>query len=71
MEIKTRTSTFFENPIQAVTIQKQKFMIKAVQAYIEKYNIQIETRFDIIGISIINNKVQIEHIEDAFQPSLI
>ena len=71
VEVKTRTSEYFENPKDAVTRKKQKFIINATQAYIDEYDLDMETQFDIIGISYINNKIKIEHIEDAFQPSLL
>jgi putative endonuclease len=71
VEVKTRTSEYFESPKEAVTINKQKFIIKATEAYIEEFNIDFETRFDIIGVSLLVNETIIEHIEDAFQASLI
>lgn len=71
VEVKTRTSEYFESPKEAVTINKQKFIIKATEAYIEEFNIDFETRFDIIGVSLLSNETIIEHIEDAFQASLI
>jgi len=71
IEVKTRTSEYFENPHEAVTISKQKFIIKATEAYINEFNIDLETRFDIIGVSLLPNETKIDHIEDAFQASLI
>lgn len=71
VEVKTRTSEYFENPREAVTKGKQKFMIKATEAYITEFNVDFETRFDIIGITLLNNETKIEHLEDAFQPSLL
>ncbi|OFX27696.1 MAG: hypothetical protein A2041_09080 [Bacteroidetes bacterium GWA2_31_9b] len=71
IEVKTRTNPDFENPKEAVTKKKQRFIIKATDAYIQKYDIQLETQFDIVAVTIQNNNVQIEHIEDAFQASLL
>lgn len=71
IEVKTRTSEYFENPKEAVTISKQKFIIKATEAYINEFNVDLETRFDIIAVTILGNEIKIEHIEDAFQPSLL
>lgn len=71
VEVKTRTSEYFENPKEAVTRKKQKFIIKAADAYILENEIDMETRFDIIAVTILNNITKIEHIEDAFQPSLL
>lgn len=71
IEVKTRTSEYFENPKEAVTVSKQKFIIKATEAYINEFDIDLETRFDIVAVTILGNETKIEHIEDAFQPSLL
>ena len=71
VEVKTRTSEYFENPREAVTKKKQKFTIIATDAYINEFNIDVETRFDIIAVSLLETETKIEHIEDAFQPSLL
>ncbi|MCK5170529.1 MAG: YraN family protein [Bacteroidales bacterium] len=71
VEVKTRTSEYFENPREAVTIKKQKFIITATDAYINEFNINCETRFDIIAVSLLMTETKIEHIEDAFQSSLL
>ena len=68
VEVKTRSNDYFELPQDAVTIKKQKFLFDAAEAYIELFDIDMEIRFDIISILIIDNKTDIEHIEDAFRP---
>lgn len=67
-EVKSRSGTYFEQPFQAVTMKKQRFIIKAANAYIDKYEIDLEARFDIISIVEQNSKLEIDHIEDAFYP---
>ncbi len=66
VEVKTRNNDYFENPKDAVTRKKQKHIIEAANAYIEKYDIHFEARFDIISIVLNNATPEIEHIEDAF-----
>ena len=68
VEVKSRSGTYFEQPFQAVTIKKQKKIIKAANIYIEENEIDLEARFDIISIVEENGKFKIEHIEDAFYP---
>ncbi len=70
VEVKTRSSTTFENPKEAVTLKKQKLIVKAANAYIQEKNIELECRFDIVSILIQNGEVTSEHIEDAFYPLL-
>ena len=71
VEVKTRTNDYFENPKEAVTRKKQRFIINATEAYINEFDINLEVRFDIVAITIINNKTEIEHIQDAFQRSFL
>ncbi len=69
-EVKTRTSTYFGDPEIFVTKKKQGFLIRAANSYILKQDLDIECRFDIISIVIVNGKSRIKHIEDAFYPTL-
>jgi putative endonuclease len=68
VEVKTRTSSFFERPQDAVTIKKQKHLISATNEYVSLKNFSGEIQFDIISVLLENNKEIIEHIEDAFYP---
>ena len=70
VEVKTRTDDFHMHPRHAVTSEKQKSIIFAAEAYISRYNIDKESRFDIISIISDGKSVEIEHIEDAFYPTL-
>ncbi|MEX2596591.1 MAG: YraN family protein [Salibacteraceae bacterium] len=68
VEVKTRNSDFFGEPHQFVSKGKQNHLIRAAHAYIEKHDLDLEVRFDVIGI-IVNAKTEkLEHIEGAFQP---
>ena len=68
VEVKARTGSFFGEPEEFVTRQKQKHLIKAINAYIEKRNLELEVRFDIIGVIFTGKNHRINHIEDAFHP---
>ncbi len=70
VEVKSRSGTYFEQPFQAVNRTKQRKIIKAANIYIEKNDIELESRFDIISIVERNGKFEIEHIEDAFYPTV-
>ncbi len=70
VEVKTRKSTYFGEPYEAVNKTKQGFLVRAANAYITKFNINFEIQFDIISIVISQDKVNIEHIENAFYPRL-
>ena len=66
VEVKCRTSTLV-NPVIAVNRNKQNRLIKAANAYIQRKNIDMETRFDVISI-ILGKETTIDHIENAFYP---
>lgn len=70
VEVKSRSIGFQENPKDAVNMKKQRFLIQAANAYIDKYDIDLEVRFDIITVVFDDQEYEIEHIEDAFYPTL-
>jgi putative endonuclease len=70
VEVKTRRSSIFGEPEVFVNANKQRFLIRATQVYIEKNEINLEARFDIVSIILNANTKQVNHIEDAFYPVL-
>jgi putative endonuclease len=70
VEVKTRSNIIFGEPEEAVTKKKQRFLIRAANAYIEKNNCTKEARFDIISVILPSHPPHINHIQDAFYPTL-
>ncbi|MEQ8908402.1 MAG: YraN family protein [Vicingaceae bacterium] len=70
VEVKTRTSRDFERPQDAVTISKQRHLVRAADAYIQEFDIDLECRFDVISVLIEGPNIDLEHIEEAFVPLL-
>lgn len=70
IEVKARKGNYFGEPEEFVSKAKQKNLIDAANAYIEKNDIDIETKFDIISIITNGKTTQINHLEDAFYPTL-
>jgi len=70
IEVKTRRSTDFGEPETFVTLQKQKLLIRAANSYINRYAVKKETRFDIISIVLKGKNPEINHLVDAFYPTL-
>ena len=66
VEVKTRTSDYYENPQDAVNPKKIKLLVSAMNNFIEEKDLDVEVRFDIIAITKQQNDFAIEHIEDAF-----
>ncbi|MPQ48079.1 YraN family protein [Marinifilum sp. N1E240] len=66
VEVKSRSTDYFEHPADAVTLAKIKFLVRATQDYVDLREIKQEVRFDVISVIKQGNKFKIEHIEDAF-----
>jgi len=69
-EVKTRSDDYQMHPVTAVTKEKQKSIIFAADGYIKRYKIDKESRFDVITVIKAGEEFQIDHIEDAFYPTL-
>jgi putative endonuclease len=70
VEVKTRISNYLNDPALMVPLKKQKQIIKAADEYIKEHDIDMPWRFDIISIVVNSKERKIEHIEDAFYPTL-
>ena len=66
VEVKTRSNDYIGNPQDFVTPKKIKMLVEAVNEYVNSKDLEVEVRFDIIAIIINENKLTIEHLEDAF-----
>lgn len=67
VEVKTRSTLAFELPQEAVTKKKMKNLVEAADAYMIQNNIDLEGRFDIVGVLNGNPPKVIEHIVGAWQ----
>lgn len=68
VEVKTRSSSAFGEPEIFVNRQKQKHLIKAADAYMQKTGLDLEVRFDIASVMKKGDTYQITMIENAFYP---
>src|SRR6186713_1937657 len=68
IEVKTRTSDAFGMPEDSVNPSKQKNLALAAEEYLERNNLDVDVRFDVISITIKNGESKIFHIRDAFFP---
>ena len=68
IEVKTKTNNKFGPPKMAVNLRKQKQLSKTALAYLTQKKLNNNpARFDVIGISIIEDKTEIELIKNAFE----
>lgn len=66
VEVKTRSSIDFGLPQDFVKPKKIQLLVKAVDAYINQKNLDMDVRFDIIALHKENKSFAIEHLIDAF-----
>ncbi len=67
VEVKARNENSIALPREFVDEQKQAKIIATAGLYIQKYNVELQPRFDVIEIYMQNNKVKlIKHLENAF-----
>jgi putative endonuclease len=70
VEVKTRSDDYQMHPVTAITSDKQKSIIFAADGYLQRFNIDKESRFDVITIIKKIESYEIDHIEGAFYPTL-
>jgi putative endonuclease len=68
IEVKTRTQEFVDPPGEVVTKKKQRNIIAASNDYIFEKDLDLQVRFDVISVTILDDKHSIEHIAEAFYP---
>jgi putative endonuclease len=71
VEVKTRTSVAAGNPVEAVTLSKQKQLTKLALSYLKRYGLlEHAARFDVIAIVWPKDaaKPEITHYCNAFEP---
>jgi putative endonuclease len=66
IEVKTRSSLSFGLPQDFVKPKKIQLLVKAVNEYVVRNDIDLEVRFDIIAVHIEGKTLVIEHLVDAF-----
>lgn len=69
VEVRARKMPVLVDPEETVDRYKQRFLIWAANAYVERKNLDLDVRFDIVAVVIDrNNEYRIEHTENAFYP---
>jgi putative endonuclease len=70
VEVKTRSEDFMVDLGTVISRSKQQSIILAADGYIKKFNVDKESRFDLITIIGKGENQKIDHIEDVFYPTL-
>ena len=66
VEVKTRSSDLFGDPQDFVDKKKIGLMVKAIDKYVRDRRLNVQVRFDVIGILLNSRNSKILHLKDAF-----
>jgi len=66
VEVKTRSTDDFGDPQDFLKPKQKNLLIGAMDEYVVSKDLDVEVRFDVIGIIKNQKETKIEHFEDAF-----
>jgi putative endonuclease len=70
VEVKSRFGIGRVTADELLTRWKMRFIVDAAEAYINKFRIGKETRFDLVIVTFSGEGTTVEHIENAFIPGV-
>ena len=71
VEVKTRSRNDFSVPEASVDWRKMRNLAVAANAYVRRYQLSCDIRFDIVSVVGDANGADIDHIEHAFMPPMM
>lgn len=66
VEVKTRSTDVFGDPQEFIKPKQKNLLITAMNEYVISNDLDVDVRFDVIGIVKNSKETRIEHLEDAF-----
>ena len=66
IEVKTRSTDDFGDPQDFLKPKQKNLLITTMDEYVVSKDLDVEVRFDVIGIIKNQKETKIEHFEDAF-----
>ncbi len=70
VEVKTRSSDEFFDPMRSITRAKKQNMVNSANAYVRYYQLQCEIQYDVIILIGIPGSFKLEYYPDLFVPRL-
>ena len=67
VEVKARKGDDFGGPVAAVNWRKQRELVRSAQVWIDRHGRPAENyRFDVLGVLVNGDRVQVRHVPAAF-----
>lgn len=70
VEVKTRETAQFGEPWEFLTRSQRRNIIRAADAYVHRYEIDLQVRFDVVSVVHNRHGTRTTHFPDAFYPML-
>lgn len=70
VEVKSRMGNAVNDPSVVVDRDKERNIVLAAEAFIRLHGCSYPTRFDVIAVVYRESGMEIEHLENAFYPTL-
>ena len=70
VEVKTRRDKRFGMPEESISESKIRRIVSSTDAYLRKFRMDMPVRFDIISLIGTEPPLEIEHIVNAFYPTI-
>lgn len=71
VEVKTRSENALYTPKEAVTLQKQRRIIRTALLYLQHHPTELQPRFDVVEIRTLKQSpmtaVEVDHIQGAYE----
>lgn len=71
VEVKTRSHVDYATPEESVDWRKMRNLAVAANAYVRRYQLQCDIRFDVLSVVGDGTRAEIDHIENAFVPPMM
>lgn len=66
VEVKTLATDDYLYPEDRIDVQKRRHIVRAAQAYVGYYKLDMQLRFDVVSVVGRHKPFRIRHIENAF-----
>ncbi len=68
VEVRSLNSTYFQQPYQSIDRAKQRNLIQAADAYIQRYKLTMEVQLDVISVVFNGAEHMIDYLPNAIYP---
>ena len=68
VEVRSLTTAFFQQPYQTIGFAKQRNLLQAVNAYMERHKVSKEVQLDVISVVFSGANYKLEYLPNAIYP---